>query len=53
MVNGERKPDAPAEQLYNLSSDPSQATNVIREHAAIAQSMREQLAAIQAAKATR
>lgn len=53
MANGERKPDAPAEQLYNLSSDPYQATNVILDQAAIAQSMREQLAAIQVAKGTR
>jgi len=53
MVDGERKPDAPEEQLYNLSSDPFQATNVILDHAAMAQSMREQLASIQAAKGTR
>tara|TARA_B110000483_G_scaffold26207_1_gene31325 strand:- start:5614 stop:7128 length:1515 start_codon:yes stop_codon:yes gene_type:complete len=53
MVNGERKTDAPEEQLYNLSSDPYQTTNVILDQAAIAQSMREQLASIQAAKGTR
>ncbi|MDB4473835.1 arylsulfatase [Opitutaceae bacterium] len=50
MVDGVRKPDAPDEQLYNLDRDPNQTTNVIRENAAKAQSMRERLAAIQAGK---
>jgi arylsulfatase A len=53
MVNGVRKPNAPEEQLYNLTSDPYQTTNVVRDQPAKAQFMREQLAAIQAAKSTR
>ena len=53
MVDGVRKPDAPDEQLYNLSRDPAQTTNVIREFPAQAQSMRERLAFIQAGKSTR
>ena len=53
MENGKIKPDAPKEQLYNLRSDPYQATNVIRENPVIAQTMREHLAAIQKAEGTR
>ena len=53
LENGKVKPDAPKEQLYNLRSDPSQAVNIIRENPVIAQTMREHLAAIQAAKGTR
>lgn len=45
MVNGVRKPDAPDDQLYNLSRDPFQTTNVVREYADKAQAMRERLAA--------
>ena len=53
LENGKIKPDAPQEQLYNLRSDPSQAVNIIRENPVIAQTMREHLEAIQAAKGTR
>ena len=53
MEEGKRKSDAPKEQLYNLRSDPYQATNVIGDNPEVAQTMREHLAAIQKAKGTR
>ena len=46
FANGKLKPDAPEQQLYNLSDDPRQTTNVIREHPEIAKRMAERLAAI-------
>ena len=53
LEDGEIKADAPKEQLYNLRSDPRQATNVILENPTIAQTMRKRLAAIQVAKSSR
>jgi hypothetical protein len=53
MADGALKPDAPKEQLYNLRTDLSQSTNVIREHPEIAQAMKKRLAEIRAAKGTR
>ena len=53
VVNGRLKKDAPAEQLYNLESDPSQGENVIRKNADRAERMRARLETIKAAKATR
>jgi arylsulfatase A-like enzyme len=53
LENGKVKLDAPKEQLYNLKTDPYQATNVIRDYPVIAQSMHKRLASIQAAKGTR
>lgn len=43
IVDGKIKPDAPAAQLYDLSSDPSQATNVIDIYPDQAESMRARL----------
>ncbi|WP_197439835.1 sulfatase family protein [Calycomorphotria hydatis] len=40
IADGKIKPDAPKQQLYNLSNDPGQSTNVIRNHPEIAQQMR-------------
>lgn len=53
MVNGERKSDAPEQQLYNLRTDPYQIQNVILEHPVIAKTMQEHLAAIQSGNGTR
>jgi hypothetical protein len=53
LENGKVKPNAPKEQLYNLRSDPYEATNVIRDNPVVAQTMREHLSAIRAAKGTR
>jgi arylsulfatase A len=47
VSDGQTKPDAPEQQLYNLVNDPSQARNVIREHPEIAKRMAERLANIQ------
>ena len=41
---GEFKPDAPAEQLYNLEDDPRQQQNVIDEHADVARVLAGRLA---------
>ena len=46
IENGEIKPDAPPEQLYNLAEDPFQRVNVIREHPDIAARMKTDLARI-------
>ncbi len=53
MADGALKPDAPAEQLYNLSSDLRQSRNVIREYPEIARAMKKRLAAIVSAEGTR
>jgi hypothetical protein len=42
-VNGRFKPDAPAEQLYNLAADPSQSANVVRENPEVAARLRARL----------
>ncbi|MBL9183764.1 MAG: arylsulfatase [Verrucomicrobiaceae bacterium] len=47
FANGKLKPDAPEQQLYNLSDDPRQTTNVIREHPEIAKRMALRLAEVQ------
>jgi len=41
-AGGYRK-DAPTDQLYDLSVDVSQATNVVREHPEVARELRRQL----------
>jgi len=43
IENGEIKPDAPEEQLYNLSTDLTQSSNVIRENPEIAETMKKYL----------
>lgn len=53
LENGKVKPDAPKEQLYNLSSDLRQTQNVIRDHPEIAQAMKQRLAKIREANGTR
>jgi arylsulfatase A-like enzyme len=40
VEDGRLKPDAPAEQLYDLSSDPRQNRNIVREHPEIAANMK-------------
>jgi arylsulfatase A len=47
VVDGKFKPDAPADQLYDLTSDPSQSTNVVRENPDLARRMRKKLAELQ------
>jgi arylsulfatase A-like enzyme len=41
--HGKIKPDAPAAQLYNLRSDPSQATNLFRDRPDMAAQLRSRL----------
>lgn len=41
--NGKILPNAPQAQLYDLSTDPSQHTNVIRQHSEIAQQLADLL----------
>jgi hypothetical protein len=53
VVDGKLKSDAPSSQLYNLSSDRSQSTNVIQDDSERGESMRARLAAIKAGRATR
>jgi arylsulfatase A-like enzyme len=53
VENGRIKPDAPKEQLYDLSADLSQAKNVVREHPEIAERMRARLSGIKDGKRTR
>ena len=43
IENGEIRPDAPPEQLYNLAEDPFQQVNVIREHPEVAEKMKSDL----------
>jgi arylsulfatase A-like enzyme len=40
IQDGKIVPGAPPEQLYDLAADPSQRTNVIREHPAVADHLR-------------
>lgn len=42
-AEGRIKPDAPPAQLYDLRADPSQTTNVLREHPERARAMRARL----------
>ncbi len=53
VVDGKLKKDAPAAQLYNLSADLAQGTNVIQKYPERAASMRAQLNKIKASSATR
>jgi arylsulfatase A len=46
--DGRLKADAPDAQLYDLSRDPSQSFNVIREHPDIASRMKARLLEIKA-----
>jgi arylsulfatase A-like enzyme len=41
---GNVKPSAPREQLYNLAKDPRQQVNVLSEHTEVASSLRKRLA---------
>ncbi|QDU64720.1 Arylsulfatase [Planctomycetes bacterium Pan216] len=43
IADGRIKPDAPAEQLYNLAKDPRQSTNVIRDNPDVAKRMASRL----------
>ena len=47
IENGKFKPDAPAQQLYNLATDPGQTKNVIRDHPEVARRLAARLAEIQ------
>jgi hypothetical protein len=47
FANGKLKPGAPKAQLYHLSDDPRQSTNVIEAHPDIAKRMAERLATMQ------
>jgi len=51
--SGRIRKDAPKEQLYDLNADPSQTTNVIRDHEEQAQKMRARLQQIRRGTATR
>ena len=53
VEDGKFKPDAPQEQLYDLTSDPRQTRNVIREHQDIAARMKSELAALLSAPPAR
>lgn len=53
VVDGKIKPDAPAAQLYDLSADLSQSTNVIERYPDRAKAMRARLAAIKASSGTK
>jgi len=48
IEDGRLKPDAPVEQLYDLSRDPSQTCNVIREYPEVAARLKARLAEVQA-----
>ena len=43
IENGRIKPDAPATQLYDLTSDPSQKVNVTRQHPEITRQLADML----------
>jgi arylsulfatase A-like enzyme len=43
IEDGRIKPDAPADQLYDLASDPSQSRNVVREHPDVAARLKARL----------
>ena len=53
MENGNIKPEAPKEQLYNLRKDFRQTNNVIRDHPEIAEAMKRRLDEIREANGTR
>ncbi len=53
VVDGRLKPDAPAAQLYDLSADQSQTTNVIEQNSERADAMIKRLAEIKAGDSTR
>ena len=53
VVDGKLKKDAPAAQLYDLSADPSQSTNVIQRYPDRAESMRARLEEIKASQGSR
>ncbi|MDA7920703.1 arylsulfatase [Verrucomicrobiales bacterium] len=53
VVDGEIKDEAPANQLYDLSADRSQSTNVIERYPNQAASMRARLREIKASQGTR
>lgn len=46
IEGGEIRPDAPAQQLYNLKDDPRQAKNVIEQHPDVAEDLRQRMAQI-------
>lgn len=52
VEDGNLKPDAPASQLYDLATDPTQSRNVIRDHPEVAQRLAARLAEIQKQSAT-
>ena len=47
IKNGKIKPNAPANQLYDLKNDPYQRVNVVRQHPEIAKSLRQEMTRIQ------
>jgi hypothetical protein len=53
IENGNIKPEAPKEQLYNLRKDFRQTNNVIRDHPEIAEAMKRRLDEIREANGTR
>ena len=53
IENGRLSSDAPPAQLYNLTTDPFQATNVYREHPQRAEAMRERLTELRESEVTR
>jgi arylsulfatase A-like enzyme len=46
VEDGEFRPDAPEEQLYDVNADPGQTRNIIRDHPAIAARMKARLLAV-------
>ena len=53
IEDGKIRPDAPGVQLYDLDADLSQSRNVVREHPAIAEEMKEMLQELRDAEQTR
>lgn len=51
--NGKVRADAPDQQLYDLSVDPFQAKNLLKEHSDRAKEMKETLATLRAKDQTR
>jgi hypothetical protein len=47
IADGKIKPDAPDEQLYDLTTDPSQSRNIVRAQPEIAARLKARLAQIQ------
>jgi hypothetical protein len=47
VQDGKFKPDAPNEQLYDLTSDPSQTRNLVLELPEVAARLKTELAEIQ------